>query len=443
MRRSIYARLIWAAIGLSLVLLAGLWLITDWTVRDAMRDAAQDQVDVDLAGLVDIYASGGQRELELRIKDRLAIISVDTNTPHYMLATDDNERIVGDVTSWPALDAAVSEADFVTIGEGTEVFARATRLAPDVKLLVARETNGGANILRQIMLVFLTGGALILLCVAASGRLATARLSQRIDNINRALHNQDASEVSALLDRSSGDEIDDLATNAAAALDRLSRLMSAYRDTSDQIAHEMRTPLMHLDRRLVRALEAQPGEQVAARLVEAREEIRRLVGTLESLLDIAASKARQGDRSGLEPIDLSALLTQLCELYADSAEESGHRFDWQIATGVTIEGVPMQLSRMVSNLLDNAFKYVLSGGTVTLTLEHGPVLVIADSGPGIPLAERPYIFDRFYRGKQAKATDPGSGLGLALAHAIAERHDLSLTLDDTSTGASFRIAGSK
>lgn len=415
-------------------------MLTDWTVREAMRNAAQDQVDVDLAGLVDIYASGGQRELELRIKDRLAIISIDANTPHYMLATEDNERIVGDVAAWPALDAAVSEADFITIGEDTEVFARATRLAPDVKLLVAREANGNETILRQIMLVFLAGGAIILILVAASGRLATARLSQRIGNINRALQDQDASEVSALLDPANGDEIDDLARSAASALSRLSRLMSAYRDTSDQIAHEMRTPLMHLDRRLVRALEAKPSDAVADKLIEAREEIRRLVGTLESLLDIAASKARQGDRRGLEKIDLSALVSQLCELYADSAEESGHHFRWDIVEGVQIDGEPMQISRMITNLLDNAFKYVPADGNVLLTLDEGPELVIADSGPGIPPAERQHVFDRFYRGKQARAQESGSGLGLALAHAIAERHGLSLTLDDTDIGASFRIA---
>ena len=442
-RRSIFARIVWASAGLTLVLLAGLWLLTDWTVRQSVREAAQDQVDVDLAGLVDIYASGGQRELELRIKDRLAFAPIDANTPHYILARDDGTRIVGDILTWPALDAAVSEAGYITIGQNTAVFARATRLGPELQLVVAREADGGAAIRRQIMLAFLAGGSVILVCVGAAGKLATARLGQRIGAINHALYRQETGALRALLDPEKGDEIDDLAGNAATALSRLSRLMAAYRDTSDQIAHEIRTPLMHLDRRLVRALEAQPGEAASARLIEAREEIRKLVSTLESLLDIAASKARQGDRHGLEPVDLSALANQICELYADSAEESGHLFTWTIEPGVTVEGAPMQLSRMVTNLLDNAFKYVPAGGEVTLTLQAGPVLVIADSGPGIPAAEREQIFDRFFRGKQAKAQDSGSGLGLALARAIAERHGFTLSLDDTETGASFRISGSR
>src|SRR3546814_12826752 len=85
---------------------------------------------------------------------------------------------------------------------------------------------------------------------------------------------------------------------------------------------------------------------------------------LESPLDIAASKARQGDRHGLRPVDLSDLVTRICELYADSAEESGHDFGWTVEPGVIFRGEEVQLSQLVTNLLDNAFKYVHAGGRV-------------------------------------------------------------------------------
>ncbi|MFN3474881.1 MAG: sensor histidine kinase [Blastomonas sp.] len=171
----------------------------------------------------------------------------------------------------------------------------------------------------------------------------------------------------------------------------------------------------------------------------ARAEIRHLVGTLESLLDIAASKARRGDRTGLRLIDLSAMVRGICELYADSSEESGHSFVWDIAPGVMIEGEEAQLGRLVTNLLDNAFKYVPAGGSVTVTLAAGPVLTIADDGPGVPPPDRSRIFEAFYRSDNVDQRQPGSGLGLALARAIAERHGLSLELADCDGGACFEL----
>lgn len=432
--------MVWAATALTLLVLACLWLLVDQSVRVSMRDAAEAQVDVDLSGLVDIYASGGQADLKRRIDDRLALITVDGNTAHYLLATDAGSPIAGDIVDWPALDPAVSEAGYVTIGEGTRVFARATQLGPDLRLVVAREVNGGDVILRRILLVFAGGGAVAMLLVVLSGRLAASRLQHRIGDINHALRTQEPDALAAISNLPRRDEVDELAANSAVALGQVARLMEAYRDTSDQLAHEIRTPLMHLDRRLALALEAGTSADITERLVTAREEIRRLVGMLESLLDIASSKARRGDRRGLEPLDLTALLTRICELYADSAEESGHAFEWHIAPDVEIDGEPMQLSRMVTNLLDNAFKYVPSGGKVQLVLEPGPVLVIADDGPGILAAERDQVFDRFRRGTLGRESESGSGLGLALARAIAERHGYALTLDDTEQGASFRMA---
>ena len=162
---------------------------------------------------------------------------------------------------------------------------------------------------------------------------------------------------------------------------------------------------------------------------------------LESLLDIASSKARMGDRHGLQPVDLSEMATRICELYADSAEESGHHFEWHIAPDVWIDGEESQLSRLITNLLDNAFKYVPEGGRITLTLEPGPVLRVADDGPGIPPAQAERIFERFFRGNGVQTGPTGSGLGLALARAIAERHGLTITLEPLDKGASFRVEG--
>jgi signal transduction histidine kinase len=307
--------------------------------------------------------------------------------------------------------------------------------------MVLREHGDTTTLLWRVGVVFLAGGAALLLAVGMLGRAAAQRLSRRIGRLNRAFRDPEEHGFETLASVEIEDEIDELTRHSAAALARQKRLIEAYRETSDQVAHEIRTPLMHLDTKLVKALKAEPGDIARKWLLEAREDIRRLVGMLESLLDIAASKARRGDRHGLAPVDLSALVLRIGELYADSAEESGHAFSCKAAPGVTIEGEQTQLTRMITNLLDNAFKYVPPGGSVALELARGPVLTVRDDGPGIPPEEREAVFHRFHRGSRNSGDAPGAGLGLALAAAIAERHGLAIRLQDTPQGACFVVTG--
>lgn len=436
-RRSIFSRLVLAAIGLSLALVLALWFITHQTVVATLNEGAAKEVDVDIAGLVDIYATSGLDELRERIADRIALTPAEGNTPHYLLANDSGSALVGDIAQWPALNPMVSETGLIPIGEKSQGFARAVQLGPDLRLLVARRTDGNNTVLRNIAIAFVVGGSLFVLLVALLGRLAALGLQRRIGRINLAF--REPGNEDELVEVTNGDEIDELAGRSAQALSRQRGLMEAYKETSEQLAHEMRTPLSHLDNRLLKALEAAPAPRVAERLVEARAEIKRLVQTLESLLDIASSKSRRGDKAGLSPVDLSAMVTDLCELYSGSAEETGHSLRWAITPGVIIEGEERHLSRLVTNLFDNALKYVPPGGKIEVTLDAGPVLTVADNGPGVSPADKARIFDRFYRGKGHSDEAHGSGLGLALAKAIAERHGLQLTLEDRNSGSSFRL----
>ncbi|TAD74913.1 MAG: sensor histidine kinase [Sphingomonadales bacterium] len=424
--------------------MAGLWWLTHETVSTTLHEAAQAEVDVDLAGLADIYATGGQAELEARIADRIALTPIEGSAPHYLLADDSGRMIAGDLATWPPLDPTVSESGIITIGANSRGFARAVQLGPDLRLVAARTIDIEAPVLSGITMVFAAGGAVFVLLVALLGRFAAFGLQRRIERINLAFREPQGAQGLAAAGTFDGDEIDELTAHSAAALARVNDLMAAYKDTSEQLAHEIRTPLSHLDNRLVKALAQQPEAAIAERLAEARAEIRRIVQTLESLLDIAASKADRGDRSGLAPVDLSALVTGLCELYADSADEAGLQLEWAISPAVMIDGDERQLRRLVTNMLDNALKYVPAGGHIAVTLDQGPVLVIADNGPGIDPRDRDLIFERFYRGRSRDGAASGSGLGLSLARAIAERHGLALTLEaptkGVAGGAVFRIA---
>ncbi|GLK42114.1 MULTISPECIES: sensor histidine kinase [Novosphingobium] len=439
-RNSIFAQIVVWAIATAAVITFGLWLLTNATIERSNRQALERAVDVDLAGMVDIYASGDRDELGKRIKDRLALQPRNGDPAHYLLADAQGKPIAGDLTQWPGLHAGISEAADIRIEGGELAFARATQLGPNLKLLVAHEYRDLSMLLRQVALVFLTGGVLATLAVALGGWTAAHRLAGRLERINAAFRQPDDAALQELARGSAGhDEIDELAAHSGNALGRLKRLAAAHRETTDHVAHEMRTPLMHLDNRLVKALAATPDAETAARIADARTEIRGIIRMLESLLDIAASEARRGDRHGLIPVDLSSLSARLGELYADSAEESGHRLILDIEPEVSIAGEEMSLTRLITNLLDNAFKFVPPGGTVRLTLRRGPLLIVSDDGPGIAEDQRDRIFQKFARGGSSLGTE-GAGLGLALCRAIAERHHLEISLAPSERGACFTIA---
>lgn len=439
--RSIFARQVgWATI-ISLAAVLLLWSATVTTIDRASEETASRAVNVDLAGLADIFVTSGQSELVERINDRLALSDVRGDMPHYMLADGAGRRIAGDLKVWPPLSASQSQAAIVRLENGAQAYGRATQLGPDLRLVVAREFGHETALRRSVDLAFLAAGAFVVLAVAFAGRHAAWRLTSRINRINRAFRSPDEAALEGLVPGGrSRDEIGELTRHSLDALARLKRLVTKHRETSDQIAHELRTPLMHLDNRLVKALGAAQDDETRAMLAGARGEIRSVIALLESLLDIATSEARRGDRLGLAPVDLSALAERIGELYADSAEESGHHFVRAITPGVTLNGEEMQLTRLITNLLDNAFKYVPPGCTVRLSLSPGPVLSVSDNGPGVPPEDRPFIFDRFQRGSQSRGDGQGAGLGLALARAIAERHGLTLTLAPAEKGASFVVA---
>ena len=421
-------------------LLIALWLVTHLTVAWSLDEAMKARVDVEVAALVDIYQSGGEAELLERLRDREALDPLTAAPTLYTVTHDRRGRIGGADIDWPPLDAQRSEMDWLNLTDGRSGWARATLISPDTSLLVFQDGRERGAILWRIAAAFAIAGALLLAIALWLGQRSASALAARIERLNAGFRTPAVESGTELGVHTSGhgDEIDELARHSAAAVARMQRLADANRDTADQIAHEIRTPLMHLDNRLQRTLNLAPHAEIAERIVEARAEIRRLVAMLESLLDIASSQAHRGDTSRLKPVDLSALVMRLCDLFRDSAEDAGLELQYTIAPSIIIPAEEMAMARLVTNLLDNAIKYVPAGGRIRVTLEPGPVLSVADNGPGIPTDRQDAVFDRFARGEDAlNDTQRGNGLGLALAAAIAERHGLSLRLDRESEGARF------
>lgn len=168
-QRSIFSRLVAAAIVLSLVLLAGLWWLAREAVSATVQEAAAAEVDVDIAGLADIYASGGEADLAARIADRLALTPMDGSAAHYLLADGQGRVIAGDLAAWPPLDAATSQSGVIATGKQSRGFARAVQLSPDLRLVVARPVDIEAPVLSSLALVFAGGGAVFVALVALLG----------------------------------------------------------------------------------------------------------------------------------------------------------------------------------------------------------------------------------------------------------------------------------
>ena len=287
--RSIFARLVRGSILFALVSLGLLLAVTLAQSWSASERALADTVDTDMAGLADIYASGGEAELRGRLEDRAALVSIAGRRGYYLLQRPGGEVLAGNVTRWPALSPASSEQGYLTLDGGERVYARATRLAPELDLLVARTYERDSAAMVRLAALFLLFAAIIVLALWLIGRRSAERLRRRVAEINAALRAAERGETLPAISAQPHDEIGELAANSARAIARAANLARTHRHMSDHIAHEIRTPLTHLDNRLITALRALPEGADPDGLERCRDDIKGVVSMLDSLLDIAAS----------------------------------------------------------------------------------------------------------------------------------------------------------
>ena len=419
---------------LALLTVAVLAFATLVAVGRTDRTTTLRTIDGDLAGLVDVAVQGGPAEVARRIDDRLAVLSKSDETAHYLLRADSGERLAGDMVDTPAVDAAHSGSGAVTV-DGEHMLVRATRLKPGVSLYVGRSLKPVERAEAELRWRLGYAGAAAVLGALLVGLATAWQLGRRARALNAVFRRFQEGDQAARAGPQGRDEFGELAANVDAHLAQIAQLLAVQREISSNIAHELRTPLAHLDTRLRRALEGTGEPVTGAALEAARADIRSIVSLFDSLLDIALGEA--SDRAGHGVVDLSQIATDLADLYRASAEEAGLRFIAEITPAVRLRGERMQLTRLIANLLDNAMKFVPAGAQVRLAVAPGPVITVEDSGPGVPIEDRELVFRRFGRSRSGAA---GHGLGLALVRVIATRHGLVARCEDAEPGARFVIA---
>jgi signal transduction histidine kinase len=219
-------------------------------------------------------------------------------------------------------------------------------------------------------------------------------------------------------------------------LDRIVGLMENLRQVSNDVAHDLRTPLSRLRQDLEEAQKRELTAPELKRVIEgAVAEADVLLETFSALLRIAQIEAGIR-RSAFRAVDLSDVLRTVAEAYLPAVEESGRALRTEIADGVQVDGDRGLLSQLLVNLVENALRHTPAGTTITLRLSRQPagaLAEVADTGTGIPADERAKVFRRFYRLERSRTT-PGSGLGLSTVAAIVELHHAAIELLDNAPG---------
>lgn len=412
-----------------------------WSTVTYMSQQTEATIQAEITGLAEQYRERGLNGLAETISDRLERDPDSSSV--YVFATPDRRPVAGNLSAWPK---ATPDADgwldfeFRDPRAGGRLFqarARAFVLQGGMHLLVGRDTRELKSTQQLITRALLWGLAITLALALAGGVLMSRSMLRRIEQINQTSRNIMAGDLTQRVPaRDTGDEFDQLAGNLNSMLDEIERLMNGIRHVSDNIAHDLRTPLTRLRNRLERLYtdlaDASPyREQVEHSIADAD----RLLSTFAALLRIARIEAG-GHRSDFTRVDLADLVRDAAELYEALADDRQLRFETYIDNGITVQADRDLLFQALSNLLDNAVKYTPAGGSVSLELRRhrdAVDIVVGDSGPGIPPQERDRVGQRFYRLEGSRST-PGSGLGLSLVKAVANLHRATLLLEDNEPG---------
>jgi signal transduction histidine kinase len=451
------AFLVATAIGAGLVLSA-----VAWQVQALSDEETANTIDAEATALSEQYAQGGIRRLGVAIDQ----LSREPGSSLYLLTDFSGEPLAGNVARLPVgvLDRpGFVETPYETVDQapGRRGLAKIFLLPGGFRLLVGHDLRDRARI-SAVMVRALAISLIFLTALGGLGGLFVARrVLHRIDAMSKsaqAIMGGDMSQRLAVT--GSGDELDRLALNLNEMLGRIEELMAGLREVSDNIAHDLRTPLTRLRNHAEAALRLEGDKaDYRAALERTIEESEGLIKIFNALLMIARAEAG-ADRSGMTEFDVGEEARSIAELYEPVAEEAGILLRLDIAPELKMLGNRELIGQTIANLLDNALKYgAPAPETAPLLLSNGAgketivmarparaevalgvhragdaiEITVADRGPGVAAADRTRVLGRFVRLEGARSR-PGSGLGLSLTAAVARLHGGAVRLEDNAPG---------
>ena len=418
-----------------------------WSTTHSVTDQIDATIDAEITGLAEQFRQRGVVGLIQAIERRAE--AADDRRGLYLLTDAGFAPLAGNLSRWPRNQP--DPAGWVTFPLTTEGDpgtpnagrARLFSLGGRYHLLVGHDVRVRLELSTLIRHTLYLGLGLTL-GLAVFGALIMSRLLLgKIEAISATSREIMAGDVTRRIPVSGrDDEFDGLAVNLTAMLDQIERLMEGMRQVTDNIAHDLRSPLTRLRSRLeVTLLDRADEGAYRAAIERTIAEADELLKTFNALLSIAQAEAGT-TREDFQPVELGALLGDARELYEPLAEEKGLTLKAGPLGQAAIRGDRNLVFQAVANLLDNAIKFSPEGSEVALDLavtSERATITVSDRGPGIPREDREKVIGRFYR-REASRSTPGSGLGLSLAAAVARLHGAALTFADNAPGLRAALA---
>jgi signal transduction histidine kinase len=413
------------------------------STADFAKRQTQATLDAETRGLAEQYQERGLAGLVQIVADRSGAQHNGAGENLYLITNPGLQPLAGNLSQWPKatqlragwVEFPVEEKTANGIREHSAL-ASVFVLPGGFRLLVGRDLDAAAAFRARITSTLAWAALLTLAFGVAGGFVMTRHMLHRVEAVNRTSERIIHGDLTQRVPLSgTGDEFDQLAVNLNTMLDRIERLMQGIRQVTDNIAHDLRTPLARLRARLeVTLLEKPDAARYGDALRDTIAEADRLLGTFNALLSIGEAEAG-GRREGWSTVDLGEIARSVAELYEPVADENGLVLAIVIDRDVPVRGDRHLLSQAIANLLDNALKYT-TAGSVTLRVSADAAearIEVADTGPGVPPDRREAVFDRFFRLEGSRST-PGNGLGLSLVRAVAKLHGGACWLEDNAPG---------
>ena len=408
--------------------------VTYWFAQDYAARDENNEIDVEYASILEEAGSAGI--------DRLpAIIDAHTRLRKevsgvYLLQDPNGERITGNI---PAMTPVLGPTTLSRQIDGRmlQIRAHGYRLKSGDYLLIGQDTVTLRQMNALILRTFAVQIVITLILAVLGTAIVGNTVLKRVDIVNRTARAIMAGELSQRVPvRGTQDEFDELAEGMNAMLDRIEDLMHSMRQVSNDIAHDLRTPLTRLRQRLEYA------KRHHSTVAELHEVLGHSINQVDSILEtfgalLRIAQIEAGGRvSGKRVIDVSMLLSGIVEDFSPAAEDGGLQLDADVGHDLKVVADPELLTQMVVNLVDNAIRYCPPGSRIRVLANAAGgnlELAVCDTGPGIPPQEREKVLRPFYRLESSRTTE-GNGLGLSLVAAIAKRHDAKLSLGDNGPG---------